>query len=35
VIHLRDLNRYVFAPDYTPQYGPGGEHELSFTTEDG
>ena len=29
-VHLRDLHRYIFSSDYTPQYGPNGEHELWF-----
>ncbi|KAI9815286.1 MAG: hypothetical protein M1827_002766 [Pycnora praestabilis] len=32
IIHLRDLHPYVFSPDYTPQRGPRGEHELKFRT---
>lgn len=35
VIHLRELNRFIFSPVYRPQYGPHGEHELHFTLEDG
>ncbi len=35
VIQLRDLHPYVFSPDYTPQRGPRGEHELRFTTTQG
>ncbi|KAI9704431.1 MAG: hypothetical protein M1836_007294 [Candelina mexicana] len=35
VIQLRDLHPYVFSPDYTPQRGPRGEHELRFTTAQG
>ena len=29
-IHLRELQRYIFSSEYMPQFGPGGEHELSF-----
>jgi hypothetical protein len=29
-VHLADLTRHIFAYNYTPQLGPGGEHELYF-----
>ncbi len=34
-IHLTELQRYIFTTDYSPQLGPGGEHELSFDESDG
>ena len=34
-IHLRDLQRYIFSSEYMPQFGPGGEHELSFLDSKG
>ncbi|KAL9100993.1 MAG: hypothetical protein Q9163_003698 [Psora crenata] len=34
-IHLADLHKYLFADDYIPQMGPGGQHELSFIKADG
>ena len=35
VIHLRDLQRFVFNEDYEPQTAPTGEHELDFVTTSG
>jgi hypothetical protein len=35
VIRLRELNRFIFSPDYKPQCGPRGEHELQFTAQNG
>lgn len=35
VIRLRELNRFIFSPDYKPQCGPRGEHELHFTAQNG
>ncbi|MCJ1307417.1 hypothetical protein MMC25_001063 [Agyrium rufum] len=29
-IELRELQRYIFTEDYSPQLGPHGGHELSF-----
>ena len=34
-IHLADLQRYIFTDEYTPQLGPGGEHELCFMNSNG
>lgn len=34
VIHLADLQRFVFADAYTPQLGPAGQHELTFRSRD-
>lgn len=30
VVHLADLQRYVFSEEYTPQRTPTGAHELTF-----
>jgi len=35
VIHLADLQRYIFNDDYNPQVAATGEHELSFITTSG
>ena len=35
VIHLADLQRFIFVDEYTPQLGPEGQHELTFTKKDG
>ena len=35
VIHLADLQRYIFTDDYNPQIAPSGEHELTFATTSG
>ena len=36
-VYLSELNRYVFTFDYeyTPHYGPNGEHELCFEKSSG
>lgn len=34
VIHLADLQRFIFVDEYTPQLGPEGQHELTFKTRD-
>lgn len=34
-IHLTELQRYIFTTEYSPQLGPGGEHELHFDESDG
>lgn len=34
-VHLADLTRHIFAYNYTPQLGPGGEHELYFKHPNG
>lgn len=34
-IHLGDLQRYVFSPDYIPQRGPNGEEEIFFSDKKG
>ena len=34
VIHLADLQRYVFVDEYTPQLGPEGQHELKFRSRE-
>ena len=33
LIYLRDLRRYIFSSEYTPQTTARGEHVLSFTSE--
>ena len=35
VIHLADLQRYIFTDDYKPQVAATGEHELSFLSSRG
>ena len=35
VIHLADLQRYIFHEEYKPQIAPSGEHELSFIKSSG
>ncbi len=35
VVHLADLQRYIFTTDYTPQVAPGGKHELCFDQSSG
>ncbi|KAL8966945.1 MAG: hypothetical protein Q9197_005697, partial [Variospora fuerteventurae] len=30
IVHLADLQRYVFTTEYNPQLGPQGQHELRF-----
>ncbi|KAL9002802.1 MAG: hypothetical protein Q9188_004287 [Gyalolechia gomerana] len=30
IVHIADLQRYVFTNEYKPQLGPQGEHELRF-----
>ncbi|KAL9028379.1 MAG: hypothetical protein Q9196_003245 [Gyalolechia fulgens] len=32
IIHITDLQRYVFTTEYNPQLGPRGEHELRFVS---
>jgi hypothetical protein len=34
-IHLTELQRFIFTTEYSPQLGPGGEHELHFDESDG
>ena len=29
-IHLTELQQFIFMTEYSPQLGPGGEHELCF-----
>lgn len=33
-VYLVDLQRFIFTNEYNPQLGPGGEHELRFTSSD-
>jgi hypothetical protein len=35
VVHLADLQRYIFTTEYNPQVSPGGKHELSFNKASG
>ncbi len=35
VVHLADLQRYIFTTEYYPQLSPGGKHELSFIDSGG
>ena len=34
-IHLTELQRFIFTTEYSPQKGPGGEHELRFDESEG
>jgi len=33
-VYLVDLQRFIFTNEYSPQLGPGGEHELRFKSSD-
>ena len=33
-VYLLDLQRFIFTNEYSPQLGPGGEHELRFKSSD-
>lgn len=35
IVHLADLQRYIFTDDYSPQVSPTGEHELTFVKSSG
>lgn len=35
VVHLADLQRYVFTEEYNPQKTPSGAHELTFISSAG
>lgn len=35
VVHLADLQRYVFTEDYNPQKTPAGAHEFTFIESSG
>ena len=35
VIHLTELDRYIFTDDYEQQLGPNGQHELCFLSSVG
>ena len=35
IVHLAELQRYVFTTAYVPQLSPDGVHELSFKSIEG
>ncbi|KAL8837596.1 MAG: hypothetical protein Q9170_002473 [Blastenia crenularia] len=35
IIHIADLQRYIFTTEYSPQLGPQGQHELRFVSSRG
>ncbi|KAL8916942.1 MAG: hypothetical protein Q9208_008263 [Pyrenodesmia sp. 3 TL-2023] len=35
IIHIADLQRFVFTTEYNPQLGPQGQHELRFLSARG
>ena len=35
VLHLADLQRFIFTDDYNSQVAATGEHELTFVTSEG